>query len=296
MRACVIFNPAARGQKAERFRHVLAAIATESELRPTAAPGDARRLAANAVQDGFDTIVAAGGDGTLNEVLNGMCEAADGLAQARLGVVPLGTVNVFARELGIPTQPDAAWAILRRGKEKRIDLPRIEFGEGENRRHLHFVQLAGAGLDSRAIQLVDWSLKKKLGPLAYVIAGLKAMVGELPAISVSDGTKSISGQLVLIGNGGLYGGKFRVFPGADFSDGLLDVCVFPRVNWFNLARCGTRLLLTGTLPEHAVLRLQARSFTVVGKPSVYVEVDGELGHPLPAKFSVQPAALRVLVP
>jgi len=296
VRACVIFNPAARGQKAERFRRALDPIATESELRPTSAPGDARHIAATAVQEGFDTIIAAGGDGTLNEVLNGMCDVTDGLARARLGVLPLGTVNVFARELGIPTRPDAAWAILRRGNEKCIDLPRIEFGEGEHRRHIHFIQLAGAGLDSRAIQLVEWSLKKKLGPLAYVIAGLKAMAGELPMISVSDGTKSISGQLALIGNGRLYGGKFRVFPRADLADGLLDVCVFPRVSWFNLIRCGMRLLLTGTLPENAVLRLQARSFTLVGKPSVCFEVDGELGHPLPAKFTVQPGALRVLVP
>jgi diacylglycerol kinase (ATP) len=296
VRACVIFNPAARGQKAERFRRSLDPLATECELRPTSAPGDARRLAASAVREGFDTLIAAGGDGTLNEVLNGLCEVTDGLARTRLGVLPLGTINVFARELGIPTQPDAAWAVLRRGKEKRIDLPRIESGEAENRRHIHFAQLAGAGLDSRAIQLVSWSLKKKIGPLAYVVAGLKAMAEELPVLSVSDGTRTVSGQLVLIGNGRLYGGKFRVFPHADLADGLLDVCVFPRVNWLNLARCGTRLLLAGALPEHAVVRLQARSFTVSGKSSSFFEVDGELASPLPAKFTVQPAALRVLVP
>jgi len=296
VRACVIFNPAARGQKAGHFRRALQSLATEAALRPTAAPGDARRLAAAAVREGFDTIIAAGGDGTLNEVLNGLCDAPDGLSRARLGVLPLGTVNVFARELSLPTQPEAAWAILRRGHERRIDLPRIESGEGEQRQHTHFAQLAGAGLDSRAIQLVNWSLKQKLGPLAYVLAGLQAMLGELPSISVSDGMKAISGPLVLIGNGGLYGGKFRIFPDADLADGLLDVCVFPRVNWLNLARCGTRLLRTGTLPEHAVLRLQARSFTMVSKPSVSFEVDGELGRPLPAKFSVQPNALRVLVP
>lgn len=296
MRACVIFNPAARGRKAEHFRRTLDDITAACELKPTDAPGDARRLATAAVEQGFDTVIGAGGDGTLNEVLNGIGDAPDGFARTRLGVLPLGTINVFARELGIPTRPEAAWKVLQRGNEKAIDLPRLETGEAENRQRLYFAQLAGAGLDSRAIQLVSWSLKKKFGPLAYVIAGLRAMNGSLPDIKVSDGIRNVSGQLVLIGNGHLYGGKFRIFPQADLADGTLDVCVFPRVNWPTLIRCGIRLLLVGTLPEGAVSRLRTKSFTLIGNPSVYTQVDGELASPLPAKFTVQPKALRVLVP
>ena len=296
MRACVIFNPAARGQKAERFRRCLNTIAAECEFKPTATPGDARRLATGAVQDGFETIIAAGGDGTLNEVLNGICDVPDGLVRARLGVLPLGTVNVFARELGIPTQPDAAWAVLRRGHERTIDLPCLETGDAGSRQQLHFAQLAGAGLDSRAIELVSWSLKKKLGPLAYVIAGLKAMNGAHPLLSVSDGARIITGQLALVGNGKLYGGSFRVFPRAELADGLLDVCVFPRVNWPTLIRCGARLLLSGALPEKSVIRLQARSFTLTSNSPTRSEVDGELAGPLPATFTVRPRVLRVLVP
>jgi diacylglycerol kinase (ATP) len=296
VRACVIFNPAAKGQKAARFRRSLAGIASECELRLTTAAGDARHLATAAVEDGFDTVIAAGGDGTLNEVLNGVGDAPEGFARVRLGILPLGTINVFARELRIPTNPKAAWTVLRQGKEKNIDLPRLEFGSGENRRSLHFAQLAGAGLDARAIQLVSWSLKKRLGPLAYVLAGLRALRENQPTFTVSDGVRTISGQLALIGNGQLYGGNFRIFPAADLADGLLDVCVFPRVNWPMLWRCGAKLLLTGTLPETAVTRLRANSFTLTGSSSIYSEVDGELAGPLPARFSVQPRALRVLVP
>jgi YegS/Rv2252/BmrU family lipid kinase len=296
VRACVIFNPAAKGQKAERFRSSLDSISAECEFKPTSAPGDARRLASSAVRDEFDTIIAAGGDGTLNEVLNGIGDVADGLARTRLGVLPLGTVNVFAREIGLPTQPDAAWAVLRRGRERAIDLPRLETGDEEHRRFQYFAQLAGAGLDSRAIEFVSWSLKKKIGPLAYVLAGLKAMSETHSHLSVSNGTKSVPGQLVLVGNGRLYGGKFRVFPQADLTDGLLDVCVFPQVNWLTLLRCGVQLLLAGTLPEHAVIRLQTKSFTLVGSPSIRSEVDGELAGPLPARFTLQQRALRVLVP
>lgn len=296
MRACIIFNPAARGQKARRFRRSLDAIATESELKLTTAPGDARRLATRAVEEGFDTVIAAGGDGTLNEVLNGLGDAPEGFTRARLGVLPLGTVNVFARELRIPTRPEPAWEVLRRGHETTIDLPCLVTGEAENRTSLYFAQLAGAGLDSRAIQLVSWSLKKKLGPLAYVFAGLRAMSQELPSLTVSDGTRHVSGQLVLVGNGRLYGGQFLLFPQADVTDGQLDVCVFPRVNWLVLARCGTRLLLTGKVPENAVARLRAKSFTILGDASMHAEVDGELAGPLPARFTVRPRALRVLVP
>src|SRR5688572_4255603 len=98
MKACVIFNPAARGDKARSFQARLNEISRDAVLKPTNAGGVARRLAAEAAQEGFDTIVAAGGDGTLNEVLNGIVDS-DGLNRVRLGVLPLGTANVFAKEL-----------------------------------------------------------------------------------------------------------------------------------------------------------------------------------------------------
>ncbi len=296
VRACVIFNPAAKGQKAERFRRCLDVIAAEATLHQTTAPRDARRLATKAVAEGFDTIIAAGGDGTLNEVLNGIGDAPDGFARVRLGVLPLGTANVFARELRIPLQPEPAWAALRRDQEQRVDLAFVESGEPGRQQRTYFAQLAGAGLDSRAIELVNWPLKKKIGPLAYVFAGLRAMNGKHSKIVVSDGIRTLTGQLVLVGNGRLYGGKFQVFPGADLADGKLDVCVFPKVNWPTLGRCGFTLLLRGKLPEAKVVRLRASSFTVIGERSTRFEVDGELGGKLPARFGLQPAALRVLVP
>jgi YegS/Rv2252/BmrU family lipid kinase len=296
VRACVIFNPAAKGQKAERFRRCLDVIATEATFQQTTAPHDARRLATKAVAEGFDTIIAAGGDGTLNEVLNGIGDAPDGFNQVRLGVLPLGTVNVFARELKIPLQPEAAWAALRRNQEQRVDLAFVESGEPGQQQRTYIAQLAGAGLDSRAIELVNWPLKKKIGPLAYVVAGLRAMNEKYGEILVSDGIRTLTGQLVLVGNGRLYGGKFQVFPGADMADGKLDVAVFPKVNWPTLCRCGLALLLQGKLPEAKVIRLRASSFTVIGESFTRFEVDGELAGQLPVRFGLRPAALRVLVP
>ena len=184
MRTCVIFNPAARGDKARRFRRQLDVIGPQCALKATTAPDDARRLAAEAVGEGFDLIVAAGGDGTVNEVLNGLGDAPDGFARARFGVLPLGTVNVFARELKIPLRLERAWDVLQRGREMRIDLPHVEFSDSGTRRQRCFVQLAGAGMDARTIELVDWEHKKKVGPLAYLIAGLKAMREQKPEIIV----------------------------------------------------------------------------------------------------------------
>lgn len=296
MRTCVIFNPAARGEKARHFRRHLEALGNQATLKLTAAAGDARRLAEEAVNEGFDIVVAAGGDGTLNEVLNGLGDAPEGFERARLGLLPLGTVNVFARELGLPVRLEAAWEAIQQGKETRIDLPCVDHEADGLRQRRYFAQLAGAGLDARAIELVHWPLKKRIGPLAYVVAGLKALMGAQSKITVTGGGRSETGELVLIGNGRLYGGQYRIFPGADLRDGRLDVCVFPRVNWLTLARCGPALLLQGRPPASLVRAFQAESLTITSPVPTPLEADGELLGRLPATFSVQRSRLRVIVP
>jgi diacylglycerol kinase (ATP) len=296
VRTCVIFNPAARGDKARHFRRHLDEIASQGALKATTVPGDARRLATEAVADGFELIVAAGGDGTVNEVLNGIGDAPDGFARARLGVLPLGTVNVFAREIGLPLRIERAWETLQRGRETRLDLPCVEFSANGVRQRQYFIQLAGAGLDARAIELVNWPLKKKFGPLAYLMAGAKALQGRLPPITVRVGGQNATGQLILVGNGRFYGGPLHIFPQADSGDGLLDVCVLPRVNWLTLLRCTAGLLARRRLPANAVQRFRAPTFELAGDVSVSFELDGEWAGNLPATFSVAREQLRVVVP
>jgi YegS/Rv2252/BmrU family lipid kinase len=274
----------------------LDAIGKEATLKLTAAAGDARRLAAEAVGEGFEVIVAAGGDGTLNEVLNGIGDAPEGFARARLGVLPLGTVNVFARELALSTRLGAAWAVIRLARETVIDLPAVEYVANGAPQRRYFAQLAGAGLDARAVELVEWQLKKKIGLLAYVVAGLKALWGAQSKITAAGGGHSVVGEQALIGNGRLYGGDYRVFPQADLRDGLLDVCVFPRVNWLTLLRCGPGLLLRGRLPASCVEIFQAESLTLTSTSATALEADGELIGHLPAAFSIARSRLRVLVP
>ncbi len=295
-RLCVIFNPTAKGERAQRILRRLQTLEHVCALRPTVGAGTARPLAAEAVAEGFDTVVAVGGDGTVNEVINGMADAPDGLARARLGVLPVGTVNVFARELRIPFRFERAWEIIRRGRETRVDLPEMEFQTAQGPQRRSFAQMAGCGLDARAVELVDWELKKRIGQFAYVAAGLKALREPARLLSVRDGNRSWTGQLVLLGNGRLYGGPIPVFERADLRDGLLDVCVFPRVNWFVILRYACAYLSPRLLCRGAEQQFQARSVTVESAAGTPVEIDGEhVGH-VPAQCVVHPGALRVVIP
>jgi YegS/Rv2252/BmrU family lipid kinase len=296
VRICVIFNPAARGNKARRFRRYLDDLSGVAAFKATTAPGDARRLAAEAVADGFELIAAAGGDGTVNEVLNGIGDATDGFARACLGVLPLGTVNVFARELKIPLGLPSAWEVLQRGQERSLDLPRVDFSENGAPQRKYFIQLAGAGLDARAIELLDWPLKKKIGPLAYLVAAAKALGEQKPVVTVRAGGRTETGELVLMGNGRLYGGPFAFFPPADLRDGVLEICVFPRLQWPVFLRCLPDLLLRRRLPASVAKWLRAEKFELTSETAAAFELDGEWAGHLPAAFSVERERLRVIVP
>ncbi len=292
----MIFNPAARGEKARQFRRQLDAIGAQCAFKATTAPGDARRLAAETVKDGFDLIAAAGGDGTVNEVLNGIGDAPDGFARARLGVLPLGTVNVFARELKIPSKIESAWEVLQRGHETKTDLPRVEFSANGVLQKRYFCQLAGAGMDARAIELVDWQHKKQVGKLAYVVAGLKALCEKKPKIMVRANGQTATGELILVGNGRFYGGSFAILPQADLRDGRLDICVLPRTNWWTLVRSAPGLLLRGKLPASVAQHLSAETFELTSETAAAFELDGEWVGKLPVTFSIEREKLRVVVP
>ena len=296
VRICIIFNPAARGEKAQRLRKLLETFARDCHCKRTSRAGEARTLAAEAVLEGFDTIVAAGGDGTVNEVLNGLGDVSQGFAKARLGVLPMGTVNVFARELKLPLGLEQAWKTILRGQELTIDLPRAEFQWNGATVSRYFAQLAGAGLDSRAVALVDWELKKKVGPLAYVAAGLKALGSKQSLITVTTAAGTATGEMVLIGNGKFYGGSFTLFTKADLCDGQLDVCVFPRVNWEVFARASLGLV-TNRLHQFAGAReISSTDVTLTADQQTFLQLDGDNVGELPARFFIQPKALRVIVP
>ena len=277
-RILVIFNPVARRARSRACRQFLERHAGAGvTLAPTQKTGDATRLAA-AARD-YDLVVAAGGDGTINEVVNG-------LTSTPLGVLPLGTVNVFAKELGIPKRFEAAWQVLTTGRLRTIDLAVAEMG-GRQRR---FVQLAGVGFDAAAVRAVSLKLKKKIGPASYVVAGLKQLCAPGPRVELSTGG---TGAAVLIGNGRYYGGKVPVFPQARLDDGLLDVCVFEKFGVSELVRYLPAILCGRHIGLRGIRYFQTTELTC--RPVVPVELDGEDAGDAPVKFSVLPSALQVVV-
>jgi diacylglycerol kinase (ATP) len=289
-RVFIIFNPSARGEKSQRLRHFLESKAGKNvTLAPTLCAGDATRLAAEGIATGHEIIVAAGGDGTINEVVNGLR-----LTGTTLGVIPLGTANVFARELGIPLRFEDAWRVLEAGVERTVDLGVAEFN-GQRR---FFVQLAGIGLDARAVRNVNWKLKKRIGPLAYIWATWLA-IGQQPAdIEVHTTETGLAGRgaIVLVGNGRYYGGSLPVFPGAEMNDGLLDICVFERPGYFNALRHGFGILTGTHIGLHGVKYFRSAHFTCRAASVNPVELDGEDAGDTTVEFRVAPKALRVIVP
>jgi YegS/Rv2252/BmrU family lipid kinase len=286
----VIFNPAARGEKSRRLRQFLEAkAATDITIAPTQCAGDAKLLAARAVAEGYTMVIAAGGDGTINEVINGL-----GSSGAALGVLPLGTVNVFAHELGIPSRIDAAWAIIENGRVRTIDLA-CASANGATR---HFVQLAGVGFDAQAVRTASWELKKKIGPLSYVWAGLKTISSKPASVEISTNGSGArqGGVAVLIGNGRFYGGPFALFPKARLDDGLLDVCIFDKCGYWDVLRYGQGILRGTHTRLAGVQYFQIDQLVCSAAAATAFQLDGEDAGDVPVSFSVLPRALRVVAP
>ncbi len=278
----VILNPAARSERAkktwkqiEKFPHCT--------LRTTTGPGDARAAAERAVGEGFTTIVAAGGDGTVNDVVNGIAGS-----DVALGILPVGTMNVFAAELGLPGDLDEAWAVIRAGHTRKIDI-----GRANSR---YFIQLAGVGLDAQVVQETSWNFKKNFGPLSYVISAAQIAARKPPRLVVeSDGIER-EGSFVLIGNGRYYGGPVAFFKDARIDDGKLDVLIFKNLGYLDIARYLTNVFMGKHTRLSDVEYFQTKKALVRSEQDVPVEVDGEVVMQLPVTFRISSRKLRVVVP
>ena len=200
--------------------------------------------------------------------------------------------GVFAKEIGLPPSIEAGWEIIRAARTETIDVACASHPGGRR----WFVQMAGAGLDSRAIAQVNWELKKKIGPLAYIWAGFRSLWGPLPEIRVSGGSEPVTGQLALIGNGRFYGGRFPVFPEASLSDGRLDLALLTRANLLSLSRVGVALARGRLSGFSGIVHQQAPSFGFSATVPVTFQVEGDNIGELPVDFRVQPRALQVIVP
>jgi YegS/Rv2252/BmrU family lipid kinase len=280
----VILNPAANSERARRLRPQLESLAADCQICATSRPGEAEALARHAVSEGFSKIVAAGGDGTINEVVNGLAGTS-----ATLGLLPLGTVNVFAMELGLPSHDlERCWRVIEGDNTRLVDLPTAN---GK-----HFVQLAGVGLDAQAVKETSATLKQNFGPLSYLISAAQIAARQPPQLVIESDRGSMEGSFVLIGNGRRYGGPFPFFKEAVIDDGLLDAIVFKQLGYLDIIRYLQEVFFSSHIRLPQVEYFQTSRLGVLSEEEVPVELDGELVGNCPVSFGVQEKTLRVLAP
>lgn len=281
----VILNPAARGERARSLRQAIQALSSRIVVRETRKPGDAEALAERAVQQGFPIVIAAGGDGTVNEVVNGIGEA-----DVTFGVLPVGTMNVFALELGIDGKDlKRAWSVIERGHTREIDLPTAN--------DEYFVQLAGVGLDAEVVRQTTPDFKKALGPVSYVLSLAQVAARKPPKLVVKDAQHvRREGSFVLVGNGRFYGGPLVLFRDAVLDDGLLDVVVFKNQSHWDLMRYVQAIVFGNHHELPDVDYFQTERLHVSCEDDVPVELDGEIAGFAPFTFGFARRKLRVLAP
>jgi YegS/Rv2252/BmrU family lipid kinase len=289
----VILNPAARSTKAAALEHALRRLSPEPELHLTSGPGDAAVIAEKLASAGHELVVSAGGDGTMNEVLQGLCRVnarrKPGEKHTALGVLPLGTMNVFSVELQLPGRDiEGCWREITSGQRREVDLWMAN--------DLYFAQLSGVGLDAQIVQETSWEAKKKFGPLSYVMSAVNVLMRPPPTLSVQiDGKAPLLGTVVLIGNGKHYGGPFPLFRDASNTDGKLDLIIFRGLGGLEFLQLLRGMLLDGYQECEYLDYLQASEFTVTSDAGeTPVELDGELAE-LNAPVVFRPAPFRLSV-
>ena len=287
----VIFNPAAGRRRHGRLRAVLAELAAlgcKPEVQETQVRGDAQRLARMAVAGGARLVVAAGGDGTIAEVAEGVLGSA-----ANLGILPLGTANVLALELGLPNAPAALAATLVSGRLRQLRPGRASFADGSSRL---FVQMLGAGFDAAVVHAIDLRLKRRLGRAADVIQAARELPRyDVPLCTVElDGVRAEAAS-VIVSKGRLYAGRHLLAPGARPDAPGFHVALFRNGGPWATALAGLALPLD-LLPRLAGVSLHHASEIRLLSPTVPRQIDGDPAGRGEANITESTMVLPVLVP
>jgi diacylglycerol kinase (ATP) len=299
MKAHLIYNPVAGPRDARRLLNracrSLRRRGWTVEARETAKPGDAVTLARQAALADCDVALVAGGDGTVNEAVNGLVGS-----RTALGVLPVGTGNVWAKQLNVPTYTLANPRRLEDAAEHLAegDIRSVDVGRVRNR---YFLCWAGIGLDAQVTAEMEprGRRTKRLGTLAYLVALLQ-VAREFKGVRtrVSLDGKLIRGRMlmVLISNIRQYAGPFQVAREARMDDGLLDVFLFRGMAGFFALRSFLEIIGRRSLQETRVIHRQARTIAVNPEPPLPVQADGDPICTTPISVEVVARALRVLVP
>ena len=289
----VIVNPTAGNGRAARalpwIRERLEPRA-EARVEVTGRPGDAERLAAGGRAAGHDRIVALGGDGTVQEVVNGILASG---ASSSLGIVPLGSGNDLARSLGLPRELGAAWRIAVGERSRPIDVGRATNGAGASR---WFASAGGIGFDAQVAAAMVARRGWQGGRAGYLLTALdelRRFENRRVQLSLDGAEHAADVLLVAIANGAYYGGGMRIAPDAQPDDGLLDVCIVGDISRLTAVRQLPNLY-RGTHVHHRQVRMErANRVTINGDATALVHLDGEPFGSLPLAIELIPRVLRI---
>lgn len=303
MNIVAILNPnAGGGRTAETWAKVRAHLPGDVEAVETKAPGHGIALARDAIKAGARTIIAVGGDGTINEVVNGFFENEEPISGgATLGIIPNGTGSDFTRILNLPINEKLAADLILSSERRMADLMKVRYTAADGTGRVRYaINVTSFGMGG----VVAAKLNRSSKPLGGMIAFLAAMLetaAQFPGNSVTlqlDNLKTIEAKItnVVVGNGQYHGGGMWVCPGAIIDDGLLDVTVIRQLTLFELVK-NIPTLYTGGIYSHPKVRSYRAKHVKADSPEpVLIEIDGEALGRLPLEISVMPQAIRVLMP
>lgn len=283
----VIYNPVAGHKlvnRIDRVRSYLSARGLPFRIRETTAPGDAVVMAREAALGGADVVVAVGGDGTINEVADGLAGSA-----TRLAFVPHGTGNVFASEFSLPESVEGCLDLLSSGKTISVRM-----AKANDRR---FVLLASAGFDAEVVERMNPRQKNLLGIAAYVLCGARHLLRSQPTLWLEfPDNERVEAQAVIVVRGKKYGGNVTIAPGGDIARETLQVIALLRKGRWSIAKFALDALRgTHTASRHVLIREIPSLFVRSTIPSA-CQVDGEYLGPLPVRFTVTDTLLQIVVP
>jgi diacylglycerol kinase (ATP) len=290
-RARLIYNPSSgREEMKKRLPDILQRLergGLETSTHATIGEGDATLAAADAVERGFDVIIAAGGDGTLNEVVNGMAEKSH---RPLLGILPLGTTNDFARALAIPRKWEAACDIIIGQYSRSIDVGKVN--------QKYFINIAGGGSMTELTYEVPSKMKTMIGQLAYYMKGLEKLPRLRPIelyIKSPEMELHENVMLFIIANSNSVGGFEKLAPDASLDDGLFDVFILKRCNLVEFIRVVSAALRGEHLNDPNMIYFKTNSIQVTSPDYVQINLDGEFGGTLPSMFSLLPSHINIIV-
>ena len=290
----VIVNPAAGTaqdrQPLDDLQRRLADHGHRVEVDETSGQGDAQRLATAAVSLGADLVVSAGGDGTLNEVLNGVGAVPDGFARCAMGILPIGTGNDFARALGITDTASAVDALVV-GQPRHVDVVSLD--------GRLFLNASAGGFTAETSANVTSDMKKAIGPLAYLIGGARAFFEHEPfAARVEAEGRVIETELQLFAvcNGAFIGGGHQLAPDARPDDGVMEVCLVKASSTLDFLTLLPSLSSGQHVDDDDVVYFRTREVTLAFPRTIRINTDGELLEASRCHYLLQPGGVRMMAP